>query len=135
MSQTIAGRISEAATDNTVGITAPEISVVLATPDVYTTIRKTMRHLRAQSARHRIEMIIVCPSREKLGAPLDDLKDFARYVIVEIGPLRSDARARAAGVRAATVPVVAFAEDHSYPDPEWAAALIEAHRRPVAAVG
>jgi hypothetical protein len=31
--------------------------------------------------------------------------------------------------------VVAFLEDHSYPAPGWAEALLEAHRRPWAAVG
>jgi hypothetical protein len=41
----------------------------------------------------------------------------------------------AAGVRHASAPVVALAEDHSYPDPDWAAALIGAHRHAWAAVG
>ncbi len=43
--------------------------------------------------------------------------------------------ARVAGVRAARAPIVAFVEDHSFPQPGWAAALIGAHRGPWAAVG
>lgn len=35
----------------------------------------------------------------------------------------------------ATAPVIAFIEDHCYPEPDWAAALIAAHRGPWAAVG
>jgi hypothetical protein len=34
--------------------------------------------------------------------------------------------ARAAAVRAASAPIVAFTEDHSFPQPGWAAALVEA---------
>jgi hypothetical protein len=40
-----------------------------------------------------------------------------------------------AAVRCAAAPIVAFGEDHCYPEPQWAAALIEAHRGPWAAVG
>jgi hypothetical protein len=44
--------------------------------------------------------------------------------------------AKAAGVRAAKAPLVAFIEDHSYPDPGWAEALVKAYARaPLAAVG
>jgi hypothetical protein len=44
-------------------------------------------------------------------------------------------RARAEGVRAANADVVAFIEDHAFPDPRWAEALIAAHEGPWAAVG
>jgi hypothetical protein len=54
---------------------------------------------------------------------------------VPLRDLTSTAAARAAGVRAATAPVVAFVEDHSFPQPTWAAELIAAHRQPVAGVG
>jgi hypothetical protein len=39
------------------------------------------------------------------------------------------------GVRQASAPVVAFVEDHSFPGKGWAEALIQAHRKPWAAVG
>lgn len=52
-----------------------------------------------------------------------------------IGHMRSTARARAAGVRAATAPVVALAEDHAFPAPGWAEAFIERHGEGWAAVG
>jgi hypothetical protein len=52
-----------------------------------------------------------------------------------MGTVASVAEGNAVGVRRATAPVVAFVEDHSYPEPGWAAALIEAHRQPWAVVG
>jgi len=55
--------------------------------------------------------------------------------VVEVGAIKSTGGAIAAGVRQASAPVVAYAEEHSYPDPAWAEALIEAHSKPWAAVG
>ncbi|HKI03352.1 MAG TPA: hypothetical protein VKK31_15340 [Thermoanaerobaculia bacterium] len=43
--------------------------------------------------------------------------------------------AKAMGVRQASAPVVVFLEEHARARPGWAAALIEAHRGPFAAVG
>jgi hypothetical protein len=52
------------------------------------------------------------------------------------GPRRASlGAARAAAVAACGAPVVAFIEDHCYPDPTWAEALIRAYREPWAAVG
>jgi len=114
---------------------SPEMSVVIVTPDHYDTIRKTMRHLRAQTVRERLEVVIVAPSADTLEANETELKDFFRFRVVEVGKIRSVAQANAAGVRQASAPVVAFVEEHSYPDPGWAEALIEAHWQPWAAVG
>jgi GT2 family glycosyltransferase len=113
----------------------PEMSVVLVTPDGYETIRTTMKHLRAQTVRDRLEIVIVAPSVDALHLDHTELQGFLRFRVVEVGEVRSIAEGNAAGVRQASAPVVALAEDHSYPDPHWAAALIRAHRRPWAAVG
>jgi Glycosyl transferase family 2. len=40
-----------------------------------------------------------------------------------------------AGIRAASAPVVVLAEDHSFPDPDWAEALVAAHKDDWAVVG
>jgi hypothetical protein len=47
----------------------------------------------------------------------------------------STGAAIAAGVQRASAPVVAYAEEHTYPDPGWAEALILAHRQGWTAVG
>lgn len=114
---------------------APEMSVVIVTPDGYATIRKTMQHLRAQAVRDRLEIVIVALSRERLALDERDLQEFCQFRVVEVGEITSIARAYAAGIRKASAPVVVMAEDHSFPEPGWAEALIERHRQPWAAVG
>jgi len=113
----------------------PAMSVIVVTPDSYETVRKTIRHLRAQKIRDRLEIVLVVPSLDKLGLDEKELGDFLQYSTVAVGHMRSTARARAAGVRKASAPIVAFAEDHAFPAPGWAEALILAHKREWAAVG
>ncbi|HEU4463876.1 MAG TPA: glycosyltransferase [Gemmatimonadota bacterium] len=112
-----------------------EMSVVIATPDRYDTIRKTMQYLRNQTARDRLEIVVVAPSEKSLGLDEAELAPFASFRVVEIGEVESLAAGNAAGVRAATAPVVALLEDHSRPEKEWAGAILEAHRGDWAAVG
>ena len=113
----------------------PEMSVVLLTPGTYETIRRTIGCLRAQTVRDRLEIVIVAPKASALGLDQAELAGFFRVQVVEADPIRSGAAARAAGICQATAPVVALGEDHSFPDPDWAAALIAAHRQPWAVVG
>lgn len=115
--------------------TGPELSVILVTPDRYETIRRTVAWLRAQTVRDRIEVVIVAPSRAGLELDEGELSAFQGFQVVEVGTVRSVAAGNAAGVRCAKAPVVVFGEDHSYPQPGWAEALIDAHRGPWAAVG
>lgn len=113
----------------------PDLTVVLVTPDHYQRLRPVLRHLRAQTARNRLEIVIVAPAREALGLIEADLEGFLQVRVVETGTPWSLAKARADGIRQASAPVVALVEDHCFPDPGWAAALIAAHRQPWAAVG
>lgn len=112
-----------------------ELSVVIATPDSYDTIRRTIRHLRTQTVRERLEIVIVAPSRESLALDEPELAPFDSYRIVEVGHVESLGAGNAAGVRAASAPVVALLEDHSRPERGWAEAVLEAHRGDWAAVG
>jgi predicted dehydrogenase len=121
--------------DSLSGASLPAISVILATPDCYETIRKTISNLRAQSVSKQLELIIIAPSAAALNLVEDDMKDFFCYGVVEAGPIRSIGSANALGIRHATGPVIALAEDHSFPEPDWAQALIETQRQPWAAVG
>ncbi|MFN2531103.1 MAG: glycosyltransferase [Pyrinomonadaceae bacterium] len=111
------------------------MSVVVVTPDRYATIQKTIKHLRAQKVCGSLEIVVVAPSLGEVNADENALRDFGNYKIIEIGPVSSTARARAAGVRAAAAGIVAFAEDHAYPAPGWAEALITRHEEEWAAVG
>ena len=51
---------------------SPEMSVVIITPDRFAAIRRAITHLRAQSVRDQLEVVIVAPSAEELEA--DDLE-------------------------------------------------------------
>ena len=113
----------------------PVMSVVLATPDCYETIRKTIRHLRTQTVKHQLEIIIVAPSASVLHLNESELKEFCRVRVVEVGRVTSIGSANAKGIWQARASIVALAEDHAFPAPGWAEALIAAHRRPWAAVG
>jgi len=113
----------------------PALSVILATPDCYETIRKTIKHLQRQSVKHLLEIIIVAPSASSLHPDESELGEFFRVQIVEAGSMTSIGSANTKGIRQATAPIVALAEDHAFPAPGWAEALIAAHRGPWAAVG
>lgn len=75
------------------------------------------------------------PSPDTLQPPASDVSGFWGYQVIPVGPVTSIARANAAGVRHARAPLVALAEDHCFPEPSWAAALIAAHEGPWAVVG
>jgi hypothetical protein len=113
----------------------PEMSVIILTPDGYAAIRRLMAHLCAQTARDRLELVLVAPQLDALQADEGELAGFAAVRLVEADVLRSSAEARAAGVRAATAPIVVFTEDHSLPEPAWAESLIRAHGEAWAVVG
>jgi len=113
----------------------PDLSVILITPDNYETVRQTMTSLQQQTAKSRIEILLVAPSRQSLGEDEAVFDGFGAYQILENGPIDSIARARVRALEVARAPIVVMAEDHSFPLPEWADALIEAHQAPYAAVG
>jgi GT2 family glycosyltransferase len=111
------------------------LSIVIVTPQHYDTMRKTISCLRKQTVQHRLEVVIVAPSAEVLQLDEAELTGFFAFNVVEVGRISSVASANAAGIRKATAPIVALAEDHAFPDPNWAAALIMAHQAHWAAVG
>jgi hypothetical protein len=114
---------------------SPEMSVVVVSLDSYERIRLTIAALRAQTAKRRLEIVIVAPSREDLKLDEADLEEFLSFQVVEVGPIRSTGGAMAAGFQRAQAPVVVYAEEHSYPFPTWAEALLLAHKKPWGAVG
>lgn len=113
----------------------PEMSVVLVTRTPFRSIRKTIRHLSRQTFRDRLELLIVVPSREGLALEDSEVQGFAAVRVLEVGPILSMSEAKLSAVRNATSPVIAFAEDHCYPEPNWAEYLIKAHRERWVAVG
>jgi hypothetical protein len=109
------------------------MSVVLVT-DHYRTIRRVMDRLREQTVRDQLEVVIVAPAGEQLGLDPLALEGFAGVRIVEVERINPMSSARAAGVRAATAPVVFIGETHSFPRAGFAEALMAAHAEPWDAV-
>jgi hypothetical protein len=112
------------------------MSVVVVTLDRFRTMRRTAGALRAQTARARIELILIGPTEEGLAErdPRETDGFFAVHTVA-VGPIENVDRAAAHGIRMAKAPVVAIIEDHAYPEPEWAEAVLRAHEGPWAAVG
>jgi hypothetical protein len=113
----------------------PELSVVLITPDSFETIRETAACVASQSAAARVELVIVAPSAAQIDVDAALVAPLAAVQVVRLASLAPAGPARAAAVRAARADVVAFGEEHCFPQPGWAQALIDAHRDDCAAVG
>lgn len=111
----------------------PAISVVLVTPDTWATIRRTAACIHAQTILSQIELVIVAPSAQVIDPTVPELDGFHSVRIVPAGSIHSVAKGNAIGAMAATSDIVAFIEEHAFPDVDWAAALVAAHRTPCAA--
>ena len=111
------------------------MSVILVSLDAYARLRLTMTALMAQTARRGLEIVIVAPSSDSLNLEEGDMQEFHSFQVVDIGTIRSTGGAVAAGFQRARASVVAYAEEHSYPFPTWAEALLRAHQKPWGAVG
>ena len=110
---------------------SPELSVAIVLGPLRRRAQRVVDAVAAQDVADRIELVLVDlePRAEALVVP-----PHLREVHVPL-PGGGLSAAKATAVRRATAPVVAFVEDHCYPEPGWAAALLEAHRGPCAAVG
>ena len=113
----------------------PALAAIVVIPDTYDSVRRTLRHLQAQTVVKQIEVIFVVPSQEQCGLDETELACFHSWQVIEIGTIESIARGFAAGIRKANAPVVALTEDHSFPEVNWAQVLIAAHEQRWAAVG
>jgi hypothetical protein len=118
-------------------MTSPAISVVLVATENYALIRAAVRNLTRQHE-VAIEMLIVAPAalaRSLTSADRADLDSFAAWRHVVVPKTTHFDEARATGVRAATAPIVAFTEDHSFPQRGWGAALLSAFEQGFSVVG
>jgi hypothetical protein len=105
----------------------PALSVILCTSGPFGAIEATVRHLGEQTARRQIQLLIVAPDAARVRPVEERLAPLHSWRIVEVGPFHSLAEAKVKALPFASAPVIAFTEDHSFPEPGWAAALIEAH--------
>lgn len=112
------------------------LSVVVVSPARFANVRRTVHHLRRQTVRERIELVLVAPTIAALDdATPHDLAGFHSVTAVAAGPIVDVDRAAAHGLLRASAPIVGVLEDHAFPEPQWAAAQLAAHHGPWGAVG
>ena len=114
---------------------SPELSVIVV-GDCADRLRPLFKALDAQTAKSRMEVVVVAPgaAHREIEAALP--RGVAAFQFVDHSPLEAFAPAKADGVRAARADVIVFTETHAFPRPEWAQTLIDAHSRErCAAVG
>lgn len=117
-------------------MSSPRMSAILVSPEGVAATEGTVRHLAAQSVASEIELVLVTPEPDAAALnELDlDLDRFAGIRTASAGS-RSNAAGYVAGIHAATADVIVICEDHSYPEPGWAQALLDGYAADVAAVG
>jgi len=112
---------------------APVLSVVLASVNGWSMLGPTLRSLDAQPERARMEIIVVEAVGGATRAKL--LAHRPAVAIVPVDRKQTIPVLRHLGVARAKGDLVAILEDHGEVAPDWATALIEAHRGPWGAVG
>lgn len=108
-----------------------DISAILYAPGGAQTVAKTISYLQKQTG-PAIELVLVVPLGEA-----DSVEAYPplTVTVLEVDPRTSTADAWSQGARQASAPIVAFTEDHAFPQPGWAEALVETHKEPWYAVG
>lgn len=114
----------------------PLVSAVIVVHDRSDLLPVVLENLALQTIAQAMEIILVAESREELSPAIGDAHRFFSLNIVEAGDIRETGPAKALGVDAARAPLVMFLEDHSFPDPGCAEAMVARHEaRKLAAVG
>ena len=112
-----------------------DLSVILITASTYERIRKTIRRLAAQENADRIQLIIVYQAESPPEIISDDLQNLGEVTMFPTSTFESTGDPRADAVSVAKGSVTVFAEDHCFPEPGWATALVQAHTQGYGAVG
>lgn len=103
----------------------PRLSVILIASGDPAHIQKTIRHLRAQTRASELELVLAAFEPCAMEISAREWHEFHSVQIVPCGPVRPTV-ARVQAVARASAPVIAFAEDHSFPSPDWADVLLDA---------
>lgn len=111
---------------NDVAAALPVISVVVVGRAGFESLRPLLACLADQTIAGRMEVVAVLPTLEG-DPPPDCVAAFAALRRIAAGPIGNRGAAAAHGVRAATAPIVAFSENHCFPEAGWAEALVAAH--------
>lgn len=106
----------------------PKLSVVIVGRDGIASLRPILLCLAGQTIAKDIELIAVLPQdrcRPETLSPWET--SFRGTRAVSVATIGNRGRAAASGVWVTTAPIIAFTENHCFPDPDWAEALVRAH--------
>jgi hypothetical protein len=115
--------------------TSPRLSVALLTPDGLEPLRRTLTCLATQDIATSMEVLVLAPEGRLVDAHDPIATGFHSLRVIPVAYRAGSGEARAAAVREAQAPVIAFGEDHCFPQDGWASALLDAHQGAYAAVG
>ena len=113
---------------------SPVLSVILPAPDRLALVERVVQTLGQQALASQMELVLVAEHPEP-GLPAALLAPFGWVQVVPQPNWTTMTDARVAGIWHARAPIVAICEDHCFPVPGWADALVAAHQGPWAAVG
>ncbi|HVT87228.1 MAG TPA: glycosyltransferase [Tepidisphaeraceae bacterium] len=106
----------------------PLLTVILATPDhEIGALVSVMRCIGGQSIAQQIEVIAVAPATMQADIPADAIEPLFGVKLLRVPCISNLADAVVPALEFATAEVVVMAEDHAYPAPGWAEALLAAH--------
>jgi hypothetical protein len=107
------------------------LSVVLVNKFGFDRLRRLFLCLAEQSIACQLELVVVSP----YARPDQDSSPFACVKYVKCGTIDSMGPPRAFGVLACSAPYLVFGEDHCFPRPGWAEALLSRLREGWTGVG
>lgn len=110
------------------------LSAILVMPRGFGELAGAIAHLRAQTRREAIEVVLVHTGGRVHEVDASAFDGFLAFRPVEMAALPTIAAGFVAAVAAASGDVVALVEDHVLLDPGWAASVLAAHAHPCAAV-
>ncbi|MEM9346229.1 MAG: hypothetical protein AAGB26_06400 [Planctomycetota bacterium] len=115
----------------------PKLSVIVVSPLDFAYIRRTVSHLRDQTIANQIELIPVAPNAESLeDATEADYAGFAEVNPFYTGePIENVDDAAGLVMLKGKSDIVACVEDHAFPEPGWAEAILAAHDGTWAMIG
>jgi len=105
----------------------PRLSVILTTRADSESLRLVLRCLRAQTVAPALECLVVTSSDSTLELPQEESRGLWSGRVIKLASVTSEGRGKTVGVAEAQAPLVAFTEDHCYPEPTWGEALLRAH--------
>ncbi|MGI8558375.1 MAG: glycosyltransferase family 2 protein [Solirubrobacteraceae bacterium] len=111
----------------------PAMSVVVI--DRHGDLRETLGALLAQGTTAGVELVLVAADVEAARRAYPELAAFETVNVVAGAAAPTSSMAIAAGVRASRGAVVAYCEDHVFPEPGWVQARLDAHAAGAAVVG